>query len=520
MPIRPTFYAFEMARTALSASQKNIDITGQNIANANTLGYSRQRVNMSSVGAGGINWKYALHPSELVGLGVNVDSIKRVRDQFLDARFRTEMSENSRLAIKLDVLGYVESNIDEFIGDTGTLHGIMQDFEKALQDLHMNRTGEAEFISLMKSAADKLVTTARGISNRINVIKGDAYEQLKFVTDEVNRISEALEGINIEIRNQYLLGAVTNELLDKRDLLLDQLSAYGNVTTRPAYDDRGNDSGGVHVYFGNFDEDYPEASLLVAGDIIYHATLEISDKGDEPVRLFWVADGEHISGGDEFIPTAGEIFAYYEMLNGIGNVSLGGDLETADFGSKGIPYFAGMIDTFIAEFAEVFNELNADMGDLFASTDGGFDITAANITISEEWLKDPEFLLRTIDTSGTPGASRNDNVLRMINALKEQREFPPDENGTVYKGSFLEYLGSVNTEMALEVSYNEKRKDVSDINLLTVDMYRASIMDVDSDEEAMNLMKFQKSYNAAARFMTVLDEMLEMIVNRLGIVGR
>ena len=107
----------------------------------------------------------------------------------------------------------------------------------------------------------------------------------------------------------------------------------------------------------------------------------------------------------------------------------------------------------------------------------------------------------------------------MIDALKAERTFI-DANGNEYTGNFLQYLGSINSEMGLEVSYNAKRKDVSDINLLSVDMYRASIMDVDSDEEAMNLMKFQKSYNAAARFMTTLDEMLDVIVNRLGIVGR
>jgi len=516
MPIRPTFYGFEMARTAMSTSQKNIDITGQNIANINTPGYSRQRVSISAIGPGGLDWKFAIHPSEAVGLGVNVDNIKRVRDLFLDARFRKELSENSRLNVKLDVLGYVESNIDEFIGDTGTLHGILTDFYNAFQNLNTNNTSEAEFMSMTRSAAEKLVTTSRVIAGRISQITDDTYEQLKFISEEVNRISQALEDINKEIRNQFLLGAVTNELLDKRDLLLDQLSSYGNVNVRPALDDYDRETGGVNVYFGNFDENYPDESLLVSGEKLYHATLEITEKDDEPVRLMW-ATGEN--AGADFILTSGEIFAYYEMLNGVGDATQTGDAETADYASKGIPYFVNMLNTFIAEFADVFNTLNMDMGDLFAANDGSFDITAFNITISEDWLMDPLFLLRTLDSDDTPGAARNDNILRMIHALKEPREFT-DVNGGVYKGSFLEYVGSINTEIALEVSYNIKRMETSDINLLSIDMYRASIMDVDSDEEAMHLMKFQKSYNAAVRFMTTLDEMLELIINRMGIVGR
>ena len=519
MPIRPTFYGFEMARTALSASQKNIDITGQNISNINTLGYSRQRVNMSAVGAGGINWKYAIHPSQNVGLGVNVDSIQRIRDQFLDARFRNELSDNSRLSIKLDVLGYVESNIDEFVGESGTLYNIMLDFDKALQDLNTNNTSEAEFMSMTRSAAEKLVNTSRTIANRIDVIKSDAYEQLKFVKDEVNRIAQALEDINIEIVNQYILGAVSNEILDQRDLLLDQLAAYGDVTTRPALDSDGNATGGLNVYFGVFDESDPIPSLLVSGERVYHATFEISEKGEEPVRLIWSPESEN--SGD-FILTSGEIFAYYEMLNGVGDVSQNGNPEMADHASKGVPYFINMLNIFISEFAAIFNELNegSETGDLFSANDKSGVITAMNITISEQWQKDPQFLLKTLDSGGTPGASRNDNILRMIHAIKEPREFVDDSSGTVYTGSFLEYLGSVNTEMALEISYNQRRKDTSDINLLSIDMYRASIMDVDSDEEAANLIRFQKSYNAAARFMTTLDEMLDLIVNRLGIVGR
>jgi len=517
MPIRPTFYGFEMARTAMSASQKNIDITGQNIANINTLGYSRQRVALSAIGAGGINWRHALHPSEAVGLGVNVDRIARVRDQFLDARFRKELSDNSRLGIKLDVLGYVESNIDEFVGESGTLHSIMTSFQNAFQDLNTNNTSEAEFMSMTRSAAEQLVNTSRVIANRVEQIRHDTYEQLKFVAEEVNRIAQALEDINVEIRNQFLLGAVSNELLDKRDELVDRLSSYGDVTVIPAIDDYDQDTGGIHVHFGNFDPDSPDSSLLVSGTAIYHATLEIGEPDDEPVRLTW-ATGDN--EGTEFFANTGEIFAYYEMLNGIGDVSQNADVETADFAAKGIPYFTNMLNMFISSFAEVFNELNDDL-DLFTANDGSGDITALNITISEDWQRDPAFLIKSMDGmyTETPGASRNDNILRMINALKEPRDFE-DVNGTIYKGSFLEYLGSINTEMALEVSYNIRRKDTSDINLLSVDMYRASIMDVDSDEEAMNLMRFQKSYNAAIRFMTTLDEMLDMVVNRLGVVGR
>ena len=524
MPIRPTFYGFEMARTALSASQKNIDVTGQNIANINTPGYSRQRVNLSSVGPGGINWRYALHPSELVGLGVNVDSIRRVRDQFLDARFRNEMSANARIGVKNDILTYVENNVDEFVHPEGTMQNILSQFHNAFQDLHMY-ADEVEFMKMTSSAARMLVTTTRSISTNISQIWEHSYEQLSFVKDEVNRIAQALEDVNNEIRTHFLLNAVPNELLDKRDLLLDQLSGFGEVTVRPAPIDYGNgpiDTFGLHIYFGKLEGDWSEDDhgdweeyLLVSGNTEWHNTLEISDKPDNyldpdnPVRLSWV-DG---SGGD-FHTVSGEIFGYYEMLNGIGNIEEDGD--TVDLASKGIPYFMNMMNTFVSTLADVFNELNDD-DDLFIYD---MDNPAATITINPAWLDDPSYILRTLDNSDTPGAARNDNILRMIDALKKEREFIEPNSGNTYTGSFFQYINTINTELGLEIDYLNKSKDVSDINLLSIDMYRASIMDVDSDEEAMNLVKYQKSYNAAARFMTTLDEMLDVIINRLGIVGR
>jgi len=507
MAIRPTFYGFEMAKTALSASQKSIDITGQNIANINTPGYSRQRVNLSSVGPGGINWKYALHPSELVGLGVNVDSIKRVRDEFLDIRFRKSLGESTRLSIKLDVLGSMENYIDEFVSSNGILQNTLLEFQNALQNLHMG-SDEAEFSRMTMSAAVNLTTTSREVARKIDELLYESYDRLDFVKNEINRISQALSDINKEIKNEYLLGSASNELLDKRDLLLDQLASYGEVKVMPALNNKGEFTGGLNIYFGEITEGFEEDSLLVSGEKVWYNTFEF-DKESVPARLTW-ADGTNADG--DFITKTGEIFAYYEMINGIGDATETGD--NADFAAKGIKYFANMLNNYISLIAEEFNSLNLDMP-LFISSDGE-DINALNITISSEWQNDPSYLIKTLESSATAGASRNDNILRMIYALKrEDREFPDG-----YVGSFLQYVTSINAEMSLEIDYNNKRLNTADINLLTIDMLRSSVMDVDSDEEAMNLLKFQKSYNAAARFMTTLDEMLDIIVNRLGIVGR
>ena len=541
MAIRPTFYGFQMAKSALSASQRNIDVTGQNIANINTDGYSRQRANLSAIGTGGLEWKYPVSPSANVGLGVNIDSIQRIRDQFLDARYRKENGDNSRYAAIQDVLGSVQTNVDEFVTDS-TDH-IFTSFMNALQSFQTN-ADEVEASSLVRSSAEQFVRTLNSISSNINQIASQQYQQLSLIKDSVNNIANSLDDLNKEIRMQAILGPVSNELLDKRDMLLDKLSTYGEVKVVE------DPTHGIWVYFGNGDvgddSSLPDSrltdSLLVRGDTVGHNTLDFeavfNDPNQEgPVRLTWSADNETGNPGGDFMTTTGQIFAYYEMINGMGDLTQTD--ENLDLATKGIPYYMNIINTFTADFAKTFNDLNTHIynesstnpttvgGPLFATKDGSDTINAGNITISQDWQNDPQFLLTTTSEFAnpnspdyTPGAARNDNVLRMIAAIRDEtREFT-DPAGNKYTGSFQQYVGYLNSEISIEINYNDSRKNTSDILLQSADDLRSSIMNVSEDEEAMNLTMYQKSYNAAARYMTVLDEMLNTIINGMGVVGR
>ncbi|MCL2775316.1 MAG: flagellar hook-associated protein FlgK [Oscillospiraceae bacterium] len=516
MAIRPTFYGFQMAKSALSASQKNIDVTGQNIANINTPGYSRQRADLSAIGAGGLQWKYPVSPSANVGLGVSVDSIQRVRDEFLDVRYRNENGANSRYAAIQDTLGSVETNIDGFVSQS--TNDIFTSFMNALQSFQTD-TDEVESASLVRSAADQLTRTLNDVASSIQQISDQTTQQLSLVKDSVNDIARSLNDVNTEIRTQAILGPVSNELLDKRDLLLDQLSAYGEVKVVK------DPSQGVWVYFGDGDigdaDNRVTDSLLVYGDTkdydtAGYNTLDFDtapDPNGGPVRLTW-ATGDN--SGNDFTTTTGQIFGYYEMLNGIGDVNN----PDPDLNTKGIPYFMNMLNNFTANFAETFNNLNLSNGNLFVASDNSGNITARNITISDAWQNDPQFLVTSTSISSTPGAARNDNVLRMIDALRSERTMTDSSGNTVYTGSFQQYLTSMNSDISLEVNYNDKRKSSSDTLLQSVDDLRSSVMSVSSDEEAMNLSMYQKSYNAAARYMTVLDEMLNTIISSMGVAGR
>jgi flagellar hook-associated protein 1 FlgK len=103
----------------------------------------------------------------------------------------------------------------------------------------------------------------------------------------------------------------------------------------------------------------------------------------------------------------------------------------------------------------------------------------------------------------------------MLQSLDSKTDVTPH-----FKGTFEEYVVSVISDISVQVEYLQDMKDTSESVLNTISDERESIMGVSTDEESINLVKYQKSYNAAARVMTALDEILDVLINKTGIVGR
>ena len=168
---------------------------------------------------------------------------------------------------------------------------------------------------------------------------------------------------------------------------------------------------------------------------------------------------------------------------------------------------------------------------LFSSGTGGGPITAKNIQVSAEWLSNPGYLntTRYPDDShpdpdlGEPTPGAGDNITRMIDAMSAQQEFYKPPGGTsdlVFTGSFHQYAVGLIGELSLDVELNDNFSKASDSVLQNLSDNRESISGVLLDEEGINLMAYQKSYNAAARYFTALDEAVDVLINKMGIVGR
>jgi len=505
MSVRPTFYAFEIARSAIALNQKWLDVTGQNLANAETPGYSRQRVVQTAIGAGGMNWQFKLHPKANVGMGVSIDSIQRIRDQFLDRRVRTANSNASAYFIKDDALSQIEEIFNPFVFQG--LDGAIASFKKSLENLAEN-ADSLDFMALVRGSADSLASLINNMSREITDVETDQAERLGLMVNAVNQIAVNLVNLDQEIKFQHVLGAhhVSNELLDARDLLLDELSGYGNIKVVE------HANGGITVSLGDFvlvdaTSKTPNQVALYKDAADPAGTYKFVNAADstiiDPADPDYDPSGANAAAIDLY---SGTVKGLLDLLNGF-NLYNNGSPQHSD--EKGIPFFKAMLDGFVATFATAFNDLNALGGGdpLFTG------MTAKDFRVSQSWF-DAVDTIKTMDPSSA-GASANEITRRMAAVFGDKLTF--DKYGAC---SIDEYLSSIITELANKVQENQKMLDYTSAQLLAIENQRDAVMAVSINEEGINLAKFQQSYNAAARYMTALDEAVDTIVNRMGIVGR
>lgn len=483
--MRATFFGFEAIRKALAASQTALDVTGQNVSNANTPGYTRQRLDVSSISPDSGAVRYAT-TSAAVGQGVDIKSITQIRDQFLDLRYREESAGFGKWSANLSIIKDVENVLDEV--STNGLNKRLEDFYNQLQSFSLNAES-IEFASVFRSSAQKVAEVLNQYSRQLSVLKEQYIFNTGNTVNDVNQELEKIAELNSLIKGEIVQGNTPNELMDMRNTLLDKLS-----------EQMGTDF--------EFKTD-GQVSVKLQG-----AYLLDSSKGNLIKKLNFQSAGypayvEFADGTAANIKT-GSIGGYLTGLNGKGTFAS----SPSEDNSIGIEFFQKSIDSLAQVFADNFNTLNDATGvkKLFVVGDGSGIITAGNIKLSDEWMADAQFITRSETMSGE---GSNDTLMKMIESMDTKRAVTPNFNGT-----FEEFVVSMMGDMAVQVKYSQDMKDTSESVLNTVSDQRESVMGVSLDEETMNMEKYQKSYNAAARLMTVMDEMLDQLINRTGIAGR
>lgn len=232
-----TFFGLTIASSGLRAANAALNTTGNNIANASTDGYSRQAVVQEANDALRVFATYGC-----AGAGVDTIAIERIRDSFYDTKYR----DNETRLGEYDVKAYYMKMIEDYFTDDNVtgFKTIFNQVSNALQEITKNSSSDstkAQFISTVKSMTDYFNNMYGDMQN----LQADVNDEIKIRVDKINSIAQDLATVNKQINVIEMTGTIANELRDKRDVLIDELSAIVDVETTevPIYDQEGNETG-------------------------------------------------------------------------------------------------------------------------------------------------------------------------------------------------------------------------------------------------------------------------------------
>lgn len=507
--LRSTFLGYKTATSALTVSQNQMDIVGQNISNVNTKGYTRQRVDINSVSFRTSNLKYGL-TGVVIGQGVETSGVSQYRDSFLDLRYRNESSKAGSQEVQLSALSDLESVFDEITTD-----GLDAQFSDLLEQLHSLTSSPSDPVleGVVRTSAEMLTQMFNNYSDQIQTIKD---QQLTYLEDgaieKVNQLLDNIAELNDQIKADNISGNPALELNDERNMLIDELSSYLDIDTEVVPLDIG---GGKKIDELVIKMKLSDNNMINIVDRDKYAEFSSSLDGtnsDVKVELTKNIDIDYTNTDLTDLIDKGQIGGYIKFINGKGDFA---DKTDVDSQTKGVQYYQKMLDTVANKFATEMNLLNGADKPLFDKR-SGTEITAGNIKISDGWADSTNsYILNTTVTTSGDKTGATDNILRMIAKFQEKMDFTTDTGKDLFKGSFQEFLSFTTTRLNLQVADVETSYNTYSETQFQIDYSRNSLSSVDLNEEGVNLLTYSKSYNAAARLMTTIDEMLDTLINQM-----
>lgn len=469
-----TFSGLSTALTSLNSQRIAMEVSGQNIANANTVGYTRQRADMNSISSGQTATLFA--QGSKIGSGVSVTGVSRLGDIFLDARVRATTSSASYLGARADVYERLETAVSE-PSDTGLAQALSdmwtawQDVAKAPQTLATKQV----VLEQSKHVASSLSAGYSAIETQWDQVRTEVVARVA----EVNSLAEGIANLNSQIRQITVSDGNANELIDQRNVMITSLSALAGATVRL------QDNGMADVYVGGnplVTADHAQ-KLSVVGSTSLQGVLNLPSADPTapgPVQVVWDRPN---SPAVEF--DGGEIQG---KLSALAPTANGGILTSA----------AAEYNALAQQIATQINAVVGAQGPFFVI---GTDPAAKNLEVA---VTDPSLV-----PSGAAGMGEFDGSL--ADAVSQL--------GTASDGpSQLFQTFVIGVGVSAKTTYNSAI--VAESARSTAENLQISATSVDIDEETVNLMTFQRAYQAASRVMTTVDEMLDQLINRTGVVGR
>jgi flagellar hook-associated protein 1 FlgK len=444
-----------IARSALAARQAQLDTTGHNIANADTPGYTRQRVRL----AAGTPLRTT---AGQLGTGVSILGIERVRSRHLDDAFRSESASHGESSTLNESLGQIEA----LIGEPGTsgLSSSLDAYWAAWGDLANDPSGGAAR-SIVRQRGTQLVAKVQDLAGRFDTARSDVTMQLGQDLDQINSITRRLAELNRGIAVAESAGGSAPDLRDQRDQLIDQLGALVPVRALERPD------GTVGLLVGD--------ALVVDGGSSRELATAVTPGG-----------GTAIVFRDGAVPAAvdgGRVRAYLDLIN------------------TRIPELSRQLDDLAQAVVEEVNSRhrggftkNGLTGtDFFAPT----GVTAATMALTPAIVASTDAI--AAGTTGAPG----DGTLAL--AIAGLRTTGMARLGGQTAGA---YFTDAVTTLGAIVADSGQRMTTQETLLTEIDNQRQSVAGVSVDEELANLIGYQQAYVAATRVITAADQMMQELL--------
>jgi len=456
-----------MGTSALLLQQRAINVTGNNIANVNTPGYARQRLNLKT------NAAYE-SPVGLMGWGVGSAGVERIYDRFLGVQLNGENADLGRWEARKGILERVEVVFDES-GGYG-LNQALSEFWTAWQDLAMNPSGETER-SVVAATGQALADTVRQKYADLQQIASDIDASVKAGVADINRLAVQIADLNAKIAETESRGVHANDYRDSRDLALKQLSELVQINS---FEDA---EGRAVVSVGS-------GRVLVESGNVW--TLSTETDGNGHARVVWPdANGNGV-----------------DITAEISSGKLGGWLQTRDATIAGyLSRLDALVDPQQGLMFRVNTQHAAGYGlDSSTGTNLFTGSGAADMSLNPLVRDNLNLIAASSTLTGVPGNAENALAIHALSTT-----LTLDGNTATFDEAVNTLVSQVGYDVQETGAHASHQADM----MAYLENYRESISGVSLDEEMVNLVKYQAAYNSAAKMISMADEMLDSLMNMI-----